>query len=190
MSSLVIAMAENECAAPLPAVSTPQCLPVHSAAPIWLRMSVNPTLVRAARDHARLVLAEEGIADEGLAEEVRLIVSEVVTNAMRAAERYARERGYRWPWYERPVALRVVCRRRWVHILVIDPDPTEPDLPPELHELLDEVGGRGLGIVDHVAALRWFRPNDYGQTAHIVVARPGVTLTPTDVDMLKRRAIL
>ena len=153
-------------------------------------MSVDPALVRAARDHACLVLTEEGIADEDLAEDVRLIVSEVVTNAMRAAERYARERGYRWAWYERPVALRVVCRRKWVHILVIDPDPTEPDPPPDLHELLDELGGRGLGIVDHAAALRWFRPNDYGKTAHIVVARTGVMLTPTDVDMLKQRAVL
>jgi hypothetical protein len=109
---------------------------------------------------------------------------------MHVMAEYARERGYRWPWYERPVALRVVCRRKWVHILVIDPDPTEPDPPPDLRELLDEVGGRGLGIVDHVAALRWSRLDDYGKTAHIVVARTGVTLTTTDVDMLKRRAIL
>jgi anti-sigma regulatory factor (Ser/Thr protein kinase) len=153
-------------------------------------MSVDPTRVHAARDHACLVMAEEGIVDKGLADDVRLTVSEVVTNAIRAAERYARERDHRWAWYERPVALRVVCRPRWVHILVIDPDPTEPGPPPDLCELFDELGGRGLGIVDQVAALRWFRPNDYGKTAHVVVTHPGMTLAPTDVDMLKRRVIL
>jgi hypothetical protein len=51
-------------------------------------------------------------------------------------------------------------------------------------------GRRGCpGFVDDVAALRWFRTNDYGKTAHIVITHAGVTLTPADVDMLKRRVI-
>lgn len=151
----------------------------------WLRLSPDPELVRSARDHVLEVLAENGI--KGVADNVRLIVSELVTNAMRAAQRYASARGTAWASYERPVSLRVICRPLWVHLIVTDPDPVTPAPVPA--DLLDE-SGRGLSIVDSVATLQWWVTGDHGKACHVVVTREQVTLKPEEAEMLRERVIL
>ena len=154
----------------------------------WLKMQAEPTLVRTARDFAIAEMAGAGVREEALVGDVRLLVSEAVTNAMRAAERYAVERGLLWQPYEFPVALRVECRPLWIHLLVIDPDPVEPE--PEERGPLDELGGRGFTIMDEFAALRWFKTGTYGKTLHVIATRPRVTLTPDEISRLKRRVIM
>jgi anti-sigma regulatory factor (Ser/Thr protein kinase) len=122
-------------------------------------------------------------------EDIRLIVSEATTNAMRAAERYAIEvRRRPWEPHEKPVALRVECRSRWTHLLVIDPDPRPPEPAPR--DFLDEFGGRGLAIIESVAALMWMVPGKYGKTFHVVVTHPGVELTPDEKGALMQRVIM
>ncbi|MGI5233771.1 ATP-binding protein [Actinoallomurus sp. CA-142502] len=141
--------------------------------------------MRTARNHVLEVLAEHSVDD--IAEDVQLIVSELVTNAMRAAQRFAVNRGVGWAWYERPVALRVIYRPAWVHLIVVDPDPVVPDPAPA--DLLEE-NGRGLSIVDSVAALHWWMPGDHGKACHVVVTREQTPLKPEEADMLRRRVIL
>jgi anti-sigma regulatory factor (Ser/Thr protein kinase) len=154
----------------------------------WLRLPPDPVLVREARNFATAVMDEAGVQEKTLVGDVRLLTSEAVTNAMRAAERYATNRGRSWRPYEFPVALRVVCRPLWVHVLVIDPDPEEPKR--QQRDPLDELGGRGLQIIEEFAALWWFRPGTYGKTLHMVVTRPGVDLTPGEIRLLKNRVIM
>ncbi len=145
----------------------------------WLRLPPDPALVREARDHAMAAMTQAGVREEGLLGDVRLLVSEAVTNAVRAAERHAVARGRPWASYELPVALRVDCRPRWVHLLVIDPDPQVPNPAPR--DLLDETGGRGMAIIEEFAALWWFRPGTYGKTLHAVAVRPGEVLTSEEI---------
>jgi hypothetical protein len=83
------------------------------------------------------------------------------------------------PQWARPVSLRVICRQRWAHLMV-DPDPAVP--APKPAGLLDE-RGRGLGIVEALAALHWFSAGDHGKTAHAVVTRPNVLLSADEVDL-------
>lgn len=156
----------------------------HVESPGW-RLPADPEYVRVARDYALVTLARRGIAD--VADDVRLVVSEIVTNAMRAAQRYARVRGAEWAAYERPVSVRVVCRPRWVHVIVTDPDPAKPE--PEPADLL-AAGGRGLSIVESVAALMWFVTGDRGKACHAVVTRSGLELTAEESEMLAKRMIL
>lgn len=151
----------------------------------WLRLRPEPELVRTARNHVLEALAQHAVEDVN--EDVRLIVSELVTNAMRAAHRYAAVRGLEWAWYERPVSLRVICRPFWVHLIVTDPDPVVP--APVMADLMD-VSGRGLSIVDSVAALQWWVPGDHGKACHVVVTRDQVTLKPDEAEMLMKRVIL
>lgn len=159
----------------------------RQAKPQWMRMTSGPMMVREARRYAAEVLAQAGIGDQGLVEDVRLVVSELVTNAMRAAERLAVTRGASWASYERPVALRVECRPRWVHLFVVDPDPQMTK--PTTRDVLDE-GGRGITIVESVGALHWYVPGTYGKTVHAVVTRSGAKLTDREIDQLRQRMIL
>jgi hypothetical protein len=151
----------------------------------WFRAALAPESVPAARKHAVAALAEHHILD--VADAVEVVVSELVTNGLQCAQAYASARGEEWTEHERPVSLRVICRQRWAHILVVDPDPSVPE--PKPAGLLDE-RGRGLGIVEALAALHWFSVGDHGKTAHAVVTRPNVLLSADEVDMLRRRVIL
>lgn len=170
-----------------PSFMEPETPPLQQAEPRWMRMAIDPTLVREARRYAAAVLSRADIGEERLVGDVRLVVSELVTNAMRAAERFARARGIPWAPYERPVALRVECRPAWVHLFVIDPDPQMAE--PKARDVLDE-GGRGIAIVEAVGALHWHVSGTYGKTVHAVVPRSAAKLTDREVDQLLRRAIL
>src|SRR4051812_32911720 len=92
--------------------------------PGWLPLTTDPSQVSDARRHAvemveRYTLILGLDPDSEHVQDVRLIVSELVTNAMRAAVRIAIQRQRQWEAHARPVKLRVVCRRRWTHVMVI-----------------------------------------------------------------------
>jgi anti-sigma regulatory factor (Ser/Thr protein kinase) len=155
----------------------------------WFHLSPEETSAARARRRVLDVLAADGVPeDDALLGDVALVVSEAITNAVRAATRLAVERGQPWEPYEYLVGLRVVCRPAWIHLFVNDPDPREPQ--PQERQLLDEEGGRGFTVIDGFAAVRWFHVGQYGKTLHIIVPRHDQALSEDDIAKLKQRVIL
>jgi len=120
---------------------TPQQWPLRS----YLELGALPTAVPCARLHARHLLWEWGL--NGLAADTELLVSELVTNAVKAtAERQ-----------QAAILLRLSSDSARVLIEVWDADP-HPPVPEELgHDGTpdpQEEGGRGLFLVAALSA-RW-----------------------------------
>jgi anti-sigma regulatory factor (Ser/Thr protein kinase) len=112
----------------------------------YLELGPLPTAVPCARLHARYVMEEWGLTI--LAETTELLVSELVTNAVRAAA--TRD-------YPAPVRLRLSSDKSRVLVEVWDADPRPPapeDPTASSFPDLDSETGRGLFLV---AALshRW-----------------------------------
>ena len=112
----------------------------------YLELGAMPSAVPCARLHARLVVAEWGFQD--VAETVELLVSELVTNAVKATVG-------RSP--TAPVRLQLSGDTVRVLIEVWDADP-RPPVPKELDEDnvpdFDAEGGRGLFLVAALSE-RW-----------------------------------
>ncbi|MFB9837133.1 ATP-binding protein [Actinoallomurus acaciae] len=109
---------------------------IHSRDDLTIALGDDLTWVKYARDHTAAVMGAWELA--GQVPTATLVVSELVTNALRHALPYAGARPCR------PVLLRLVCRRRSVMCLVADPSDrppvlTEPDFAAET--------GRGLYLV-------------------------------------------
>lgn len=105
----------------------------------FLELGPLPGAVPCARLHARLVLAEWGLA--GLIESVEIVVSELVTNAVAATQRLG--------WLPLPpVRLWLLADTTRVLIAVWDADPR---LPARIQ--VDELAetGRGLLLVECLA---------------------------------------
>lgn len=98
------------------------------------------TAVPCARLHTNTVLHEWGFGD--LADDAELIVSELVTNALKASQSLQEIR---------PLALCLRSDRKRVIIEVWDHSPREPRSAPAGG---DAEGGRGLLVVDALSA-RW-----------------------------------
>jgi hypothetical protein len=124
--------------------------PEHgSAPPSWrfrsyLELGPWPTAVPCARGHARLVMAEWGLAY--MADPIELVVSELVTNGLRASAGLLGSRfGGRWSPGIAPVRMWLASDRRTVLVQVWDGN----DRMPERKEpSLDSEGGRGLLVVE------------------------------------------
>ncbi len=145
--------------------------------------------MRTARCWASSALRLEGLATDEHIDDVVLLVSELVTNAVEAAWDYAAARTVPWTPYDRPVGLRVLSRRRWSHLWVSDPDPRPIKRTP--HGPMSE-RGRGLKIVDSFkgpTGLRWATAGAWGKTIQVVVPYLDVTLTEAEQDQLIARTI-
>ena len=105
--------------------------------------------VRAARDAARSWLASQGVIED-LIERAVLVVSELVTNAIRHAAS-----GWVLAIEQRP--------DRSVRIRVADSGPGEPQIPSAI--ATDEAtSGRGLALVAELSdAWGWHRSSDDGK---------------------------
>ena len=99
-----------------------------------------PSAVPCARLHARLLLAEWGLSR--LSDQVELVVSELLTNAVAAA------RSLEWA---SAVRLWLLADTAWILVAVWDANPRLPVRadPGELAE-----SGRGLQLVEAIAS-RW-----------------------------------
>ena len=156
------------------------------------RLSAAPSEVGEARKYALQVLDLAGVKDGPHGSTVELLVSELTTNAIRAAQR----RGSPCEPGEEPVGVSVLCRPWWTHIIVSDPDPNIPEPIKAIpdYETLDldsiEESGRGLGIVAELGAFRWWKGQPEGKEAHVVIALPGYTLRLAERWLLKKRIIL
>ena len=120
---------------------TPHQWPLHS----YLELGALPTAVPCARLHARHLLWEWGL--NGLAADAELMVSELVTNAVKATVGQQ----------EAASRLQLSSDNTRVLVEVWDADP-QPPAPKDLSENgtpdLQEEGGRGLFLVAALSS-RW-----------------------------------
>ena len=116
----------------------------------WLELGALPGAVPCARLHARLVLTEWGQASLG--DSVELVVSELMTNALRASTDTAAGRPYYGPdGRQQPLGLRLASDWRQVLVEVWD-GVTAPPVPGQVSH--DGETGRGLVMVEAVSS-RW-----------------------------------
>jgi hypothetical protein len=106
-----------------------------------LELRVHPGSVALGRRFVTTVLA--GMPDDHLWAAVQC-TSELLTNALAAAERHAAEMPCGWSHLDSPVHLTVRTAPRWTRIDVRDPEPCLHPAGP--HEVLGE-GGRGIEII-------------------------------------------
>ena len=163
-----------------------------------VRLVAAPPEVATARACALRVLKTAGVVEEPHIGDVRLLVSELATNGIRAAARCG------WPVEPGAEAVEVTvhCRPRWTHIIVSDPDPNIPDtveavpdydaLDPGDIDDLDEIeeSGRGLQIVTVLGAHEWWVPRAGGKEAHAVINRPGHALLAAERQLLQMGVLL
>jgi anti-sigma regulatory factor (Ser/Thr protein kinase) len=119
-----------------------------------------------------------GLVPAGHLDDLEMCVSELVTNALHAARAYAEVCGFGWSYSDTPIHLSVEAAERWSRLSVRDPNPAMPETAPG--GLLDE-GGRGLVIVDAIAACRWHATTARDKTVHAIVPMPLVRLTATEI---------
>ena len=116
-----------------------------------------PGAVRAARTAVRDRLAAWNL--DGLADIAALMVSELVTNALRHATG--------------PIGVRLVRPEAVDGILLVEVSDPLPDPPRERVAALEDESGRGLQLVAH-AARRWgTRPGATGKTVWFELSVPG-----------------
>ncbi|MFL6056113.1 MAG: ATP-binding protein [Actinoallomurus sp.] len=138
-----------------------------------MSLRVHAASVAIGRCFARDVVS--GHSDDDHAYTIALLVSELLTNALRAAAAVGE-----WEPQDRPVKLGVLSTERWVRLSVTDPDPNpiDPGARPE--------NGYGLGIVNTLAALPlWTTHAADSKTVHVAVAAPGITLTAAELQALR-----
>ena len=124
------------------------------------RLALAPASVPAARRHTRRTLTAWDLGP--MADPAELAVSELVTNAIRAALAVASPQ---------PVRLWLAADRVRVAIAVWDGNPD----PPLLARAGDtDEGGRGLCLVEAISAAWDWYPQDGGKVVHALL-EPGVS---------------
>jgi hypothetical protein len=143
-----------------------------AAGPRWRSLSAVPESVSQARRFADGVLGEVAGTDAGHVDDVVLLVSELITNAVREVASLGRlEDG------ARPVRLGIEVHPRWTHLYAVD---IAPALPKEAHADALAGSGRGIPIIKNLAALTWVEQSEQHKTIHVVVTRTGMELTPAE----------
>jgi len=113
----------------------------------FLELGPLPTAVSCARLHAKNLLWEWGAS--ALSERVELLVSELVTNALKASQSL--------DWIS-PIRLWLLSDRQRVLILVWDANP-QPPIRMDVDEQTE--GGRGLLLVETFSAKwDWYAHNE------------------------------
>lgn len=156
------------------ATGCPTLVPL--TAPVVLKLRANTIEVPAVRRYLIAMLA--GLVPAGHLDEVELCASELVTNALKAALDYAKACRFAWTHLDTPIHLGICCAERWTRLDVRDPDPVLP--APVERDLLDE-HGKGLILVNEIAACRWWEPAADHKTVHAVIAMPLVELTAAEL---------
>ncbi|GLY81815.1 ATP-binding protein [Actinoallomurus iriomotensis] len=145
--------------------------------------------VREARRFAVSTLAAVAAMDADHADDVALVVSELVTNVILHAAG-SEELGH--------VHVGIAVHRLWTHVLVQDPDPTLP-LPSGEQTVDDDINsglltrGRGWPIVRELSVASGFISARKSKTAHALILRSGVKvgdLTAEERDELDRAIAL
>ncbi|MCO5994477.1 ATP-binding protein [Actinoallomurus rhizosphaericola] len=160
---------------PSPPVRTSKSLVVAdrpaSRRPAWCGLRARPGEVARARSFA----SSEVFGLPFDAYEIGLITSELVTNAVNAARALGA-----WPDRMSPISIRMIATDRYVHLAVTDPDH-RPLAGADRGGRLAEYG-RGLSIVDQLAAARWVTYDERSKTVHVLIAATGVILSPAELE--------
>jgi len=120
-------------------------------------LAADPRSVHAARDYVTSVLHAWGL--DGLASDVALVASELVTNAVEASGS--------------PVQLALFCRAGWVVVAVAD---SSPGHPVRACTAPGAESGRGLAVVEELSGRWGWRPVTWPGMAKVVWA--GWKITP------------
>jgi hypothetical protein len=131
-----------------------------------------PESVSLARRFAKSALAEVAETDADHVDDVVLVVSELITNAVREVAELGAPQGN-----TRPVQLGIAVHPRWTHLHAVD---TATALPKETHRGPLAGSGRGIPIIKNLAAMTWVEQAEQSKTIHVVVTRTGVQLTLQD----------
>lgn len=114
----------------------------------YLPLGAQPGAVPSARLHARLIVCEWGLPE--LAENVELVTSELVTNAVKASQGLIGSRyNGKYRAGKPPVRLWVMSDRARVLVQVWDGND---QLPRKGEPELEDEGGRGLFVVEGLCA--------------------------------------
>jgi hypothetical protein len=154
--------------------------------PSFIDLRPEPTAVALGRRFTCDVISGH-VADDDHSHTVVLLASELITNAFRACEQLVLDGLFRpWRRHQRPIRLALTATDRYVHLAVTDPDPRPLEFPTAT-AVADEPAetGRGLGIVDVLAAGLWVSYGRYDKTVHVVVGAPGVTLDAAELATLR-----
>jgi anti-sigma regulatory factor (Ser/Thr protein kinase) len=152
-------------------------LPVSPDRLSWIALRAEPAAVARGRRFAGEVVSGHTL-DGDHTYSIRLLVSELLTNAVNAARALGE-----WPPDAWPLRLEMVACNRWTYIAVTDPDYRPLPASDEGGQLAEH--GRGLSIVDHLAAARWVIYSGRSKTVHVVVAAPDVELTPGELQQIR-----
>jgi anti-sigma regulatory factor (Ser/Thr protein kinase) len=137
----------------------------------WRELSADPRSVKAARDVAISVLALVAATDQDHVDDVVVVVSELVTNAVTH------------PTVPGPVHLGISPHERWTHVMVQDPDAkfsaADKADCDDGEDDGDEIpqSGRGWPIVRKLSVIALFVAGRHNKTAHAIVLRSGLRLT-------------
>ncbi len=142
--------------------------------PCTLPLEVIPESAARARRFARGVCAGYPVD----LDVVELAVSELVTNAIRAAARLAADNGHPWRSEDRPVCVGVCPAGRWTLLSVRDPGASGP--VRRVASDTDE-DGRGLMILEAVARLTWTVYHRYFKVVHALLPAPRIALGDDEV---------
>jgi anti-sigma regulatory factor (Ser/Thr protein kinase) len=113
----------------------------------YLELGLLPGAVPCARLHAKHVLWEWGLS--GLSDSVELLVSEIVTNAIRVSQSIIHV-----------TSVRLWLRSDKSHVLLLVWDGN-PRPPARIDAAGDSERGRGLLLVDTISdRWNWYRPDD------------------------------
>jgi hypothetical protein len=137
----------------------------------WRSLPAVPESVSQARRFTEGVLGEVAATDGDHVDDVVLVVSELITNAVREVSRLGPAKD------ARPVRLGVDVQPRWTHLHAAD---TAPALPRETHRGPLAGSGRGIPIIKNLAASTWVEQSGQSKTIHVVVTRSGVELTAAE----------
>jgi two-component sensor histidine kinase len=160
----------------VPVPGEPAAPPAHGwACRSALSIEARPTAPRQARLHARKVISGWGLHDQ--ADTVELVVSELVTNAVRASA----DSGGRSQDGVPRVRLRLATDRTLTLVEVWDENP---GLPAPVQPDLDDESGRGLVLVEALCE-RWgweLSRDRRGKLVWALVGHAPSSLGPNDRD--------
>lgn len=143
-----------------------------------LKLSVDGQSVSQARHFARDVIAPYDTLD---GDTIELAVSELVTNALRAAARLAATNQHPWRYDDTPVHLGIQATPRWALLAARDPELTEP---VRRYASEDAESGRGVAILQMLSRAMWITHDSYFKTVHVIIPAPDVTLTAAELKQI------
>jgi anti-sigma regulatory factor (Ser/Thr protein kinase) len=139
----------------------------------WIEIEPVPEAVAHARRTVRERLTH---ADPDFVYNVELVTSELVTNAIRCVRALEAPPSH---GPEPAVWIAIVVCPRWAHLRVRDSCPGA--LPHKKQPAPTDVNGRGMLISEAVADLLWVEPGGDDKVVHAVLAKPGTTLSRSEV---------